>query len=147
MNKKKIQYQFQPKDIEASESHRLERIQAARRIRRSKSAPSSARSGSVSVNTEEETTSTCLPNIFKMQQKSDKHKDREKEETCADIPSPSSDPPPYESVGGERKDSAAEGIKNYQDDGTDLRDDSTVPLLGLCEQNRRYVQILSAYSY
>ncbi|KAL4225316.1 Potassium voltage-gated channel subfamily A member 2 [Mactra antiquata] len=76
-----------------------------------------------------------------MQQKSDKHKDKEKEETCADIPSPVSDPPPYESVGHDHNENAHGGVvtpyKNYQDDGNELRDESTAPLLGNCEQPRR----------
>lgn len=135
-------FYFQPKDLDASESQRLERIQAAKRIRRSKSAPSSARSGSVTVATppEEETTSTCLPNIFKMQQKSDKQKDRDKEEICADIPSPVSDPPPYESVGHDHNENAHGSVtpfKSYQENGSELRDESTAPLLGNCEQSRQ----------
>ena len=135
---------FQPKDLDASESQRLERIQAAKRIRRSKSAPSAARSGSVTVSPtqeEEETTSTtCLPNIFKMQQKSDKQKDKDKEESCADIPSPVSDPPPYDSVRHDHNENAHRGVtsyKSYQEDGHELREESTAPLLGNCEQPRQ----------
>ena len=75
-----------------------------------------------------------------MQQKSDKHKDKEKEEQCSDIPSPTSDPPPYDAVGNDHNENARESIstfKNYQDDSHELRDESTAPLLGICEQTKR----------
>ncbi|XP_052718037.1 potassium voltage-gated channel subfamily A member 1-like isoform X5 [Crassostrea angulata] len=63
-----------PKDIDQVESQRLERIQAAKRIRRSKSQPNTGRSSSVSDSSKtgngDSTKSTCLPNIFKMNPKS-----------------------------------------------------------------------------
>ena len=135
-------FHFQPKDLDTVEAQRLERIQAAKRIRRSKSAPSSGRSGSVGAgDTKEEETTSCLPNIFKMQQKSDKHQ-TEHQESCAEIPSPISDPPPYESVGHDHNENTRQNsssFKNYQDDCSELRDESTAPLLEICEQTGRSV--------
>ena len=84
-----------------------------------------------------------------MQQKSDKHKERDKEESCAaDIPSPISDPPPYDSVGHDHNENAHESVstfKNYTDDSHELRDESTAPLLGICEPTRRYALNLTLY--
>ncbi|XP_052271569.1 potassium voltage-gated channel protein Shaker-like isoform X2 [Dreissena polymorpha] len=70
-----------------------------------------------------------------MQQKSDNHRHKDKEESCGDIPSPISDPPPYESVGQNHNDDGGiESYQSYEDDSNKLRDDSTAPLLGNCTQ-------------
>ena len=73
-----------------------------------------------------------------MQQKTDKH--QAQQESCAEIPSPISDPPPYESVGHDHNENTRQNsstFKNYQDDCNELRDESTAPLLEICETTGR----------
>lgn len=160
---------FQPKDLDAVESQRLERIQAARRIRRSKSAPSSGRSSSVSDSSkggggggggggnEDSGKSTCLPNIFKMQQKSsdkhsthkDLHQQQPTQQDHISPPlSPDSNPPSYNEAlerfnHNTDKDIIEEGNENSNnkqcnnnEDCPEAKDESTTPLL-IHHQNQR----------
>ncbi|XP_071121351.1 potassium voltage-gated channel subfamily A member 1-like [Mytilus edulis] len=145
----------EPKDLDAVESQRIERQQAAKRIRRSKSAPNSGRSCSVSDSskggqgTGEETKSACLPNIFKMQQKnSDKYKDQNNQQeqiTTPPISSPDSNPPPYQdSLQYINCDPASNNLENvpvnkcHKDEWSDTKDETTVPLLEKIQNNKSY---------
>ena len=132
---------LQPKDIDAVESQRLERIQAARRIKRSKSAHSH-RSYSVDSRVEEET-STCLPNCFRPHQRSDRdHLYRSRNDTSiSDFPSPDSNPPSYEGAyqGAEfRSRSWSSNTKSLAEDGLENREEQTALLVDIGQQGPRY---------
>ncbi|XP_046378811.1 potassium voltage-gated channel subfamily A member 1-like isoform X1 [Haliotis rufescens] len=126
------------KDIDAIESQRHDRIQAAKRIRRSKSAQSQ-RSYSVDSRTEESST-TCLPNCLRMQQRSDRDQlyRPQNDPSSSDYPSPDSNPPLSEEAvhyAGQRfSHTWSANNKSFPDE---LRDDQTAPLLGSNAQNFR----------
>uniref|UniRef100_A0A2C9K323 BTB domain-containing protein n=1 Tax=Biomphalaria glabrata TaxID=6526 RepID=A0A2C9K323_BIOGL len=85
------------KDLDAVESQRLERIQAARRIKRVKSTQS-RRSYSADSRNDEGRSSSCLPNCLRSQRRPDKdrlYRSRQ-ESSCSDFPSPDSNPPSYD---------------------------------------------------
>nr|ASK12219.1 potassium voltage-gated channel Kv1.1-like protein [Conus betulinus] len=138
----------QPKDIDAVESQRLERIQAARRIKRSKSAHSH-RSYSVDSRVEEEATSTCLPNCFRAHQRSDRdHLYRSRNDTSvSDFPSPDSNPPSYEGAYGQapelRSRSWSSNTKSLPEDSVDNREERTALLVDIGQQGPRSFPKLS----
>ncbi|KAK3727673.1 hypothetical protein RRG08_032632 [Elysia crispata] len=93
----------QSKDIDAVESQRLERIQAARRIKRVKSTQSRRSYSADSRHEDGGGGSSCLPTCLRGQRRSDKdrlyrrvpHVSRQ-ESSCSDFPSPDSNPPSYD---------------------------------------------------
>ncbi|RUS79611.1 hypothetical protein EGW08_012636 [Elysia chlorotica] len=90
--------QAQSKDIDAVESQRLERIQAARRIKRVKSTNSRRSYSADSRNEDGGGGSSCLPTCLRGQRRSDKdrlYRSRQ-ESSCSDFPSPDSNPPSYD---------------------------------------------------
>ncbi|GFN87318.1 hypothetical protein PoB_001382400 [Plakobranchus ocellatus] len=89
---------FKSKDIDAVESQRLERIQAARRIKRVKSTQSRRSYSADSRNEDGGGGSSCLPTCLRGQRRSDKdrlYRSRQ-ESSCSDFPSPDSNPPSYD---------------------------------------------------
>ena len=137
---------LQPKDIDAVESQRQERIQAAKRIKRSRSAHS-YRSYSVDSHVEEET-STCLPRCFRHRQRSDHDQlYRSRNDTSiSDFPSPDSNPPSYEGMyaGGDLPSrSWSSNTKSLHEDSLDHRDERTAILIDLAQQRQRYVLIIA----
>ncbi|KAK7481876.1 hypothetical protein BaRGS_00026902 [Batillaria attramentaria] len=140
-----------PKDIDAVESQRLERIQAARRIKRSKSAHSH-RSYSVDSRQEEDTSSTCLPNCLRPQARSDRdHLYRSRNDTSvSDFPSPDSNPPSYEGTcqGAEfrTRSWSSSNTKSLPEDCLENRDERTALLVDIGQQGPRYrLLVLSCY--
>jgi hypothetical protein len=142
---------LQPKDIDAVESQRLERIQAARRIKRTKSAHSH-RSYSVDSRVEEET-STCLPSCFRPHQRSDRdHLYRSRNDTSvSDFPSPDSNPPSYgegafQSATEFRSRSWSSNTKSIHEDSIENREEQTALLVDLGQTQPRYTLFVFKFS-
>lgn len=132
---------LQPKDIDAVESQRLERIKAARRIKRSRSSHSH-RSYSADSRQEEET-STCLPNCLRSQQRSDRdHLYRSRNDTSiSDFPSPDSNPPSYEGAYQAtevQSRSWSSNTKSLPEDCQEIKEERTALLVDIGQQTHRY---------
>ncbi|XP_076471031.1 potassium voltage-gated channel subfamily A member 1-like [Babylonia areolata] len=124
----------EPKDIDAVESQRMERIQAARRIKRAKPAqPQGHRSLSVDSRAEEETPS-CLPNCLnaqKQQHDCDHVYQMRNDSSVPEFPSLESKPPAYEGTyqGGElQSQSWSSNANRFSENNAENREESTALL-------------------